>query len=155
METEKTEELIATNYSLSQTLNCLVDLYEKLEEPTGNILYAINKNKTKLIANGKEVNSTRETLLALHTKCGEDGKPEVKKQGGKDENGNEVETVVWVEKDSEKKFMEAYQSLMNAENKDFIFHKIPLSVWNEIKIKKGEPVYGIDYLFEYIIDEEK
>lgn len=156
-ETKKTtKKLSPTNYSLQQTLIALVDLYDKIDGPSGHILYAINKNKTRLIVNGEEVEKTRISLLTESCKLGDNGKTLMKKQGVKDDKGDDVETAVWKDKDSEGKFYKEYHSLLNTENEGFEFFKIPLDKWLDIEIKKDtSPVVNIDYLVEYIVDEEK
>ena len=71
---KKTEILFATNYSLSRLLICLMDLQRKINKPTGQILYAINKNKTKLISNSEEVESVRISLLSANCKLDDKGR---------------------------------------------------------------------------------
>lgn len=153
---ETKEELFATNYSLSQLLVCLVDLQKKINKPTGEILYAINKNKTKLVANAKEVNEARIDLLKSACKLDKNGGPLMKAQGKVDNNDEEVDTAVFKSTTTEKNFNKEYTSLMNAENKDFKFFKIPLSRWKKVVMKEEEEeVVNLDYLFEYIIDDKK
>ncbi len=153
---KKTEILFATNYSLSRLLICLMDLQRKINKPTGQILYAINKNKTKLISNSEEVESVRISLLSANCKLDDNKKPLMKMQGSFDGEGNEIETAVFKNKTSEKTFKKEYGELMNAENKDFKFFQIPLSKWLKVVMKEDEDeVIGLDYLFEYIIDEDK
>lgn len=150
----KEEELpFATNHVLSQVLICLVDLNEKLNQPTGDVLYALNKNMTALTSNAKEVEASRISLLKEASKLSENGEVKLAKQGSLDDNGNEIDTAVFKSNSAKEGFFKEYNSLMDADNKDFKFFKIPLSKWMLVKIKEGDSVKNLAYLFEYIINE--